>query len=193
MVEVKFEGQLLQMMLDSGSAVSLISSEVAQMVTAKAQSLQTRKWPRHVMAPGEPIYITRSVAALVKIGDMSVRHDFAVVNNLIAPIIFGIDLLCRHGLILDFNSAPIRVRQAGSGHSEYTPVTPVLGAIQKIRSKSCAMAAIGGMEIDQCTFPASIFLQLSSKNSNDYFKQPGRTQVPHHNTPTTVSPIRVPP
>ena len=97
----------MDMMLDSGSSVSLVRkdvlSEVSGVCAAGSREL------RLVTAAGEPIPVLGYVSAPVKVGQVSVEHPFVVVKSLIAGVILGIDFLRQHELVLDFAFSPIKV------------------------------------------------------------------------------------
>ena len=50
----------------------------------------------------------------VEIGQLHVKHNFLVVDSLVAPAILGIDFLQKHGLTSDFTVTPVAVYQHGS-------------------------------------------------------------------------------
>ena len=91
-----------EIMLDSGSSVSLLSQDTAVQVTgAIAQPLPQIQLQT---ASGESLPIIDYVSVDVQIGKMktSVRHNFIIVSSLIAPVILGIDFFQQHSLVLDF-------------------------------------------------------------------------------------------
>ena len=88
----KIGGSAVEMMLDSGSSVSLIRRDVI----AGLQGI--RKIPespslRLVTASGEPLVIVEHIQATVCIGNLEIAHNFIVVDRLITPVILGIDFL----------------------------------------------------------------------------------------------------
>ena len=65
-----------------------------------------------VTASGESLPVLDHITVPVQLGPQEVQHDFVVVNNLVAPIILGLDFLQRHRLTLDFGSTPVSVHSS---------------------------------------------------------------------------------
>jgi len=98
----EFAGTVMEMMLDSGSAVSLVvKQEITNLGQDKLTNIPASKL-RLVTASGEPLPITGCVQALVRISWLEVVHQFLVVERLVAPVILGIDFLQQHNVILNF-------------------------------------------------------------------------------------------
>ena len=74
----------MEMMLDSGSSVSLIQEES---IPYNAGIVKVRPAPRSqlVTASGEKLKIIDYVSALVQLGEWHIDHNFFVVNRLVAP------------------------------------------------------------------------------------------------------------
>jgi len=89
-------GRLVEMMLDSGSAVSLIMRTEIITCGDKITTL-TRPPPppplKLITASGEPLPISGCVRLPVKIDQLQVIHNFIVVDKLVAPVILGLDFL----------------------------------------------------------------------------------------------------
>ena len=85
------DGISTEIMLDSGSSVSLLSQDTAvQLTGATSQPLP------HIQlqtASGEALPIMDYVSVDVQLNKMktSVCHNFIIVSSLIAPVILGID------------------------------------------------------------------------------------------------------
>ena len=109
-------GVRMEMMLDSGSSVSLIQEES---IPYNAGIVKVRPAPRSqlVTASGEKLKIIDYVSASVQLGEWHIDHNFFVVNRLVAPVILGIDFLQRGELVLDFTSTPVKVTK---GHKQRT-------------------------------------------------------------------------
>ena len=75
-----------EVMLDSGSAVSLVRQEVLSQAP-KMPSVAVAESIQLVTASGDPLRILGRVRAPVKIGDLELIHDFVVVENLVSPVI----------------------------------------------------------------------------------------------------------
>ena len=103
------DGISTEIMLDSGSSVSLLSQDTAVQVTgAIAQPLPQIQLQT---ASGESLPIIDYVSVDVQIGKMKtpVRHNFIIVSSLIAPIILGIDFFQQHNLVLDFTESTVQI------------------------------------------------------------------------------------
>ena len=101
------EENAVQMMLDSGSSLSLLRrSSLASMVGVQ---LSKRPTVQLVTAAGTPIPIADYVQAPIKIGNVKITQQFLVVDSLIAPVILGIDFMKRHKVSLDFMTTPVGV------------------------------------------------------------------------------------
>jgi len=89
-VNGKVGGVRVELMLNSGSSVSLVQSNVLQGATdiqvLSAKPIQL------VTASGDRFPIIQHVKATVQLGDLIVLHEFVVVNTLVAPVILGINM-----------------------------------------------------------------------------------------------------
>ena len=101
-------GKPMEMMLDSGSAVSLVLKEEADKLQDKLTNI-TIPQVRLITASGEPLQIAGRVQASVKICQLNVIHQFLVVDKLVTPVILGLDFLQQHNLILNFASRPVTI------------------------------------------------------------------------------------
>ena len=93
----------MELMLDSGSSISLVQRDVL----SQAQNVVGVKATRSlqlVTASGEQLPIVGHIQALVKLGELKLLHDFVVVEYLVTPVIFGADFLHENALVLDFTS-----------------------------------------------------------------------------------------
>ena len=111
--EGRLGGVEVEMMLDSGSSVSLIQKDVL----SRAQDvvrIKATKTLRLVTASGDQLPILDHVSAFVQVGELYVRHEFVVTESLVAPVILGVDFLHEHALLLDFAKAYVQVRHANS-------------------------------------------------------------------------------
>ena len=127
-------GVPIDIMLDSGSSVSLIRQDVAH--KAKLE-VMARKGPRQVKlvtASGAVLPILKEVEARVNFDGLEspVLHSFLVVKDLVSPVIVGVDFLRQQGLSLDFTFYPVRIYC----HSHQSPLHPVA----LVTAKECATA-----------------------------------------------------
>ena len=83
--------------------MSLITQEIA-IKNCSIGHCEARKavQVRLVTASGEPMPIVGSVKAIVRIGKLRqpVQHEFLVVQNLVSPVILGVDFMQQHGVVL---------------------------------------------------------------------------------------------
>ena len=107
MIKGRFGGVEIELMLDSGSSVSLVQHDVLQdahnITQVAARPIQL------VTASGDQLPILQHIKALVQLGELNVSHEFVVVKTLVAPLILGIDFLQGNGLMLDFTQNPVAV------------------------------------------------------------------------------------
>ena len=85
-------------MLDSGSQRSLLCKDilVGMKNTYKAN---LPVWPKLVTASEKPLTMVDHIEATVEIGQLHVKHNFLVVESLVAPAILGTDFLQSMGTL----------------------------------------------------------------------------------------------
>ena len=92
----KFGGVKLEMMLDSGSSVSLVQQSVLPQARGIVQAKATQPL-RLVTASGDDLPSLNHIRAPIEIGELKFMHDFVVVGSLVAPLILGVDFLHGNG------------------------------------------------------------------------------------------------
>ena len=190
-MEGRLGGVEVEMMLDSGSSVSLIQKDVL----SRAQDvvrIKTTKPLRLVTTSGDQLPILDHVSALVQVGELHVRHEFVVTESLVAPVILGVDFLHEHALLLDFTKAYVQVRHANVGSNAQSiadfagsQIRPIYEAARKIEVRACTIAAIkqpGTDVLDECAVPMyqepiSIELPQCPKPSLAYLPLYSNTRV----------------
>jgi len=87
-------------------------------------------------------------------------HEFVVVQNLVAPVILGIDFLHDNALVLDFTETPVRVHrepmQQSKTNVSIAKELPMYQSTRKEQAKVCAIAGIAQPNtdvIDECAVP----------------------------------------
>ena len=116
-------GSSQEVLLDSGSAVSLLRQDILKQATGIERT--EPKLDLHlVTAAGENLPIVDQVSISVKLGDLERRHNFLVVTSLITPAILGTDFLQKHRLVLDFSTTPVTVTQTQGKVHEHVPAVP---------------------------------------------------------------------
>ena len=156
-------GTQVEMMLDSGSSVSLLQQGAVLYDPGYIKTLpEVRK--RLVTAAGEHLPIARHIRAPIQLGTLQLMHDFIVVKNLVAPVILGVDFLCMNGLILDFTTTPVTVHHSNKHLSQGIPKSSgtqeqlfsMYEAANKKRARICAVKALEDPSadmIEECAVP----------------------------------------
>jgi len=108
----KISGIEMEMMLDSGSSVSLVRQDVIAKELRSVSRIPQPASLRLVTASGEPLEIVGHVKAVVSIGNLEIPHNFIVVDRLITQAILGIDFLHSHGLVLDCTAEQVAIHQS---------------------------------------------------------------------------------
>ena len=93
------------MMLDSGSTISLVRADVAAVVDCH----RLQNTMLDVQVAGETIPVVDNVMISVGVDTYVVKQSFLVVKCLVTPVILGMDFLQAHGLIIDFSATPVKV------------------------------------------------------------------------------------
>ena len=213
-------GILSEVMLDSGSSVLLVRQDVLSemqyvRLTEAVVSVNL------VTASGEKLPIVEHIRAMVQLGELELLHDFAMVKNLVVPVILGVDFLHKNGLVLDFTQIPATVRYANSSHttpsesiaataSSVSDALPIYQAEHKANAKLCIIRALEEpradvidecavpnyhkpveIEFPECSLPS--FQTVIEEYQSLFRTTPGVTEAACHYIPTTGNPVRVPP
>ena len=138
---------VVEIMLDTGSAVSLLRRTEADSMNTHPSSLVT--------ASGESLPIISCVEASVHMTDhFMATHQFLIVDSLIYPVILGTDFLYKHRLCLDFTSSPVTIQH---NTSDLDSVQPLWDATVEAKAKRCATAAISAASdhdiVEECSIP----------------------------------------
>ena len=211
----KVGGVMVDIILDSGSSVSLVKQEMIKglqgMEKGEEQQLQL------VTAAGAYLPVLDQVRVPVELGELKVVQKFVVVKNLVASAILGVDFLHENRLVLDFSTSPVTVRQTNvSLLSELQAalaidqVLPMYEATRTAQAKICSVAAIGDTSadiIDECAVPLygqPTHIELPECSRPELEKvvweyqhlfqtTPGVTDTAQHFIPTTGRPVKIPP
>jgi len=110
----KVNGQVMQILLNSGASCSAISKQHVQI-----DQLLPGQCTKLVNADGRVFQPLDKSSMTVSLGELLANHTFIVVEQLSVPVILGCDFLSQYGLILDIQGGT--VYQSGSrdftGHS----------------------------------------------------------------------------
>eukprot|EP00731_Ephydatia_muelleri_P000732 Em0001g732a len=214
-------GIMVEVMLDSGSSVSLVRHDIAKRLMGTTSSGDVPKI-RLISAGGEEITIVNHIKASVEIrGIDKVReHTFIVVEQLISQVILGVDFLQQQYLVLDFTTSPVSVTTSRNNYERPAapePPLPEPEALQAIRKaervrkeKVCIVTSLedtAAEEVDEYAIPAynavadvefpghvKPCLEGTIRQARDLFaKIPGLTKLACHQIDTLGPPARVPP
>ena len=201
------------MMLDSGSAVSLIHQATLSQLQGTITRLAIPQL-HLVTASGDPLPIMAHLQLPVILGEDCMSHNFVVVNSLVVPVILGVDFLHTHGLSLDFSTVPVKINPTKSphGNTEQDPAAiAIYNAQHADKLKRCPIAVLQDAKdsdiVDECAIPwfnRDDLVELPNSSNNalrqliDEHQQlfrcsPGKTSLAKHFIPTQGSPVRVPP
>ena len=156
----KIGGVGVEIMLDSGSSISLIRQEVLPKTQGIVKIVSVNPPVQLVTASGDHLPIVDHVTAPVQLGKLEMMHNFVVVESLVSPVIR--DFLQENALVLDFGKTPVTVHHAEAGTlqqlgADATPhVFAMYEASQKMRTKVCAVAAVEEPNtdvVDECAVP----------------------------------------
>ena len=203
----------MEMMLDSGLAVSLVIKQEVANVQLQLTNSPVPK-VKLITALKEPLPITGCVHAFVQIHHLEVSHQFLFVERLVAPVIFGLDFMQQHNIVLNFASRPVTI----SNHTEIIKQMPevipeelqlMLDATHQLKSKVCVIAAIekpANNVIDNCAIPdfqsittlkmpecTSILNSILEQYKQFFIRKAGKAEGTYHHIPTFDSPVKISP
>ena len=147
-------GVQVEMMLDSGSSISLVRSDIL------SQTNITRiQAPRQIQlrtASGAELPIVDHGRMQVTLGELNLWHDFAIVDSLVVPVILGVDFLQEKELVLDFTQRPVGICLAKSSPQMDTLQVPMYSEERKMQAKACAITVLDKPDSDvvnECAVP----------------------------------------
>ena len=125
----------VDMLVDSGSSISLIQESVAT-----AYSKEIKRPPKRlelISADGKEMPVIGCITLPLCLDKLQLTHDFLVVHSLIAPVILGVDFLQKYNLVLDFTSNPVCVTSKTADDSETLPksMKPIVDIAKKAQEK----------------------------------------------------------
>ena len=97
----------VEIMLDSGSSISLIQESIATPFSDKNKICPSGL--QLTSASGDNIPILGCITLPVCIGELQTAHPLVVVKSLITPVILGLDFLQKYRMILDFTSSSVKI------------------------------------------------------------------------------------
>ena len=144
----------VNMMMDSGSSISLIEQSVAASFPTEAS--RTESSVRLVSAAGDSIPTLGSITLSVCLGPLRTNHSLVIVHSLISPVILGLDFLCKHRITVDFSSSPITLVFPQTSDQNLQDFIPIFDSSKKNKAKICAVEALNEPtedSIDECAVP----------------------------------------
>ena len=200
----------VDVMLDSGSSISLIQESIAMELSVKRTPPPVGL--TLVSAAGDDIPVLGCITVPLCVETLQVTHPLIIVQSLIAPVILGLDFLQKHKLVLDFTSSPVKIINSGTEQLTCNEdVNPILDNARQVRNKICAVEALTGTTeeaIDDCAVPLfgkksveldmpvcaiPTFLPILNEYKSLFRTSPGKTTAAEHFIPTTGNPVKVPP
>ena len=206
----KLGNAAVEIMLDSGSSVSLVQQQVLSLACGWT-STKPPKCLQLVTASGEVLPTLGYIRAPIKVGELDLMHDFVVVKNLVASVILGIDFLQANALMLDFCTTPVSIHHAQPQKLQVEQeLLPVYESACQAKAKVCAVATIAASHVDivdECAIPMfgdAVKYELPQCQNhglqsivhayrNLFRTVPGKTQVAEHFILTTGNPVKIPP
>ena len=156
-------GVAMEMMLDSGSAVSLVKKE---MMSSQMNNVTQIPLPaiKLVTAAGDDLLMIDHIQATVEIQNRTVTHMFVVVNALITPAILGMDFLQQHGIVIGFARTPIKIFLPPASENNTDPILQlILQAERNLWTKHCAIVSVAESKEDQVeVYAIQLFSQIPS-------------------------------
>lgn len=99
------EGRKTNMLLDTGSAVTIICAEVWNELKCVANTCELQEVSQSVVtADGSSLELLGQVTLSVEIGGLVRLHPILVAKNLTQECILGADFLVAHGCVIDYST-----------------------------------------------------------------------------------------
>ena len=208
----KIGDKRVEIMLDSGSSISLIQESIVTPFSDKnnisPSGLQLTS------ASGDNIPILGCITLPLCIGELQTSHSLVVVKSLITPVILGLDFSQKYRMILDFTSSSVKIdsKLDTSNFNDCSENSKsMLDVARQIRNKVCAVKTLNDTteetiddcavplfsknllqyDIPECNVPAVV--PLPSQYKHLFKTCPGKTTVTEHFISTTGTPVKVPP
>ena len=197
----------VDMMLDSGSLISLIEESVAASFSTEANT--TPPSLKLVSAAGEniPTLGCMRITLPIQLGTLQANHALVIVRSLINPVILGLDFLHKHRIIVDFSSNPIKISIPDADDLNLQNFVPLFDSTWKNKAKICAIELLKEPTeeaIDDCAVPLFVnslnneydmpscvvltLLPLLEQYKSLFRGSSGSTTVAEHFIPTTGAP-----
>eukprot|EP00731_Ephydatia_muelleri_P035391 Em0119g4a len=198
-IKGKLDDSDVKIMVDSGSSVSLVDKAYLPsgcVILRRQQALRT--------ADGHGMRIVGMVRLTVHLGAFKAEQELLVAEQLLMPVILGVDFLSKHSVTVVFDRSLSYVRigtvvvhtvgRQDEVNSCYAVSTKQSDSEEKDATEECAVPRFGeepSHDIPVCP----VELQNVVEEYRQLFSTvPGFTEVAHHAIPTANNPpVRVPP
>ena len=198
-IKGKLDDSDVTIMVDSGSSVSLVDKAYLPsgcVILRRQQALRT--------ADGHGMRIVGMVRLTVHLGAFKAEQELLVAEQLLMPVILGVDSLSKHSVTVVFDRSLSYVRigtvvvhtvgRQDEVNSCYAVSTKQSDSEEKDATEECAVPRFGeepSHDIPVCP----VELQNVVEEYRQLFSTvPGFTEVAHHAIPTANNPpVRVPP
>ena len=159
MVEGSIEGRVTRMLVDTGSAVTLVKEDVVRDVKF-GNSLKLEVPANSVVAAnGEKLDISGQCTMSIKVGALSQQHLVLVARNLNQECLLGADFLIKRGCIVDLQQHVLLTQEGPvqfvSGPERSTQCSPV-----------CFVTSSETLNVRQMCLPAKVSQNAGRYTSN---------------------------
>ena len=127
----------VDMMLDSGSSVSLIEESVAANFSTETNTISSSL--TLVSAAGKNIPTLVSITLPIQLETIQANHSRVTVHFLINPVILGLSFLHQYKIVVDFSSKPIQISTPDPSDLKLQNFLPLFDSTRKSKAKICAI------------------------------------------------------
>uniref|UniRef100_A0A5S6Q567 RNA-directed DNA polymerase n=1 Tax=Trichuris muris TaxID=70415 RepID=A0A5S6Q567_TRIMR len=206
------ENQRCDIMIDTGSSVSMLSTTFVQRLRRNAEIGSVPSM--HLLnASGQPVDVKGTIVLRVTVGELSQPVKFVAVENLVAEAILGMDFLLENEVNVNLKMGNISSPRIGvvslkswdrksewpgsSCHVHASSVQWVpeggAGSDENDEAAECEVPWVG--RTATCELPAApiTYNRVLSTFRSLFATRPGRTNLAKHAIITTGNPVRLPP
>uniref|UniRef100_A0A5S6PZG1 RNA-directed DNA polymerase n=2 Tax=Trichuris muris TaxID=70415 RepID=A0A5S6PZG1_TRIMR len=206
------ENQRCDIMIDTGSSVSMLSTTFVQRLRRNAEIGSVPSM--HLLnASGQPVDVKGTIVLRVTVGELSQPVKFVAVENLVAEAILGMDFLLENEVNVNLKMGNISSPRIGvvslkswdrksewPGSSCHVHASSVqwfpeggAGSDENDEAAECEVPWVG--RTATCELPAApiTYNRVLSTFRSLFATRPGRTNLAKHAIITTGNPVRLPP
>ncbi|XP_033116961.1 UBA domain-containing protein Mud1-like, partial [Anneissia japonica] len=108
-IQLYVEGHKVSALIDTGANISLLSNQFRKSNKfLKSRGLQ-KVFTRAKAVDGSPLDIIGCVQVNLRIGDVTLNHNFHVTSSMERPMILGWDFLRSNGAVIDLQTGVIKI------------------------------------------------------------------------------------